>query len=178
MNALFLTSRSLVKSLCNMQLKTKAVGRSEVCDFKQNTLDKKWICIVWMHTKVMCAIILKRCLQSMYHQTHHINQIDQIHHQISSSSIIYIIRYISYLQIPLNAISHIIQYIIVYTIKYIKHTKYVRYINIYIIKYISLIFCCIMLFKLKGCSKGLEWLWFLPKKINTLILSTAKRRAS
>ena len=51
----------------------------------------------------------------------------------------------------------------IYTIKYIKDTKYMRYINIYIIKCISFIFCWIRLFKLKCCSQGLEWLWFLTK---------------
>ena len=100
----------------------------------------------------------------MYHQTHQINQIDQIHHQISS--IIYQIYHQIYQlssNIILNIIRHIIQYIIIYTIKYIKHTKYMRYINIYIIKCISFIFCWIRLFKLKCCSKGLKWLWFLTK---------------
>ena len=59
LNALFLTSRSLVKGLYNMQLKTKAAGHSEVCDFKQKYYEKKKLCIIWMCTKVMCAIILK-----------------------------------------------------------------------------------------------------------------------
>ena len=96
----------------------------------------------------------------MYHQTHQINQIDQIHHQISS--IIYQIYHQIYQlssNIILNIIRHIIQYIIIYTIKYIKHTKYMRYINIYIIKCISFIFCWIRLFKLKCCSKGLEFVY-------------------
>ena len=41
LNALFLTSRSLVKGLCNMQLKTKAAGHSQVCDFMQKYVEKK-----------------------------------------------------------------------------------------------------------------------------------------
>ena len=72
------------------------------------------------------------------------------------SSIKYIIKYISYLQISSNIIRHIIQHIIIYILKYIKHTKCMRYINMYIIKYISFFFCWMKLFKLNGCSKGLN----------------------
>ena len=41
LNAHFLTRWSLVKGLCYMQLKTKAGGHSEVCDFKQKYVGQK-----------------------------------------------------------------------------------------------------------------------------------------
>ena len=54
LNALFLTSRALVKDLCNMQLKTKAAGHSQACDFKQKYVEKKTLHRLGVHKSYVC----------------------------------------------------------------------------------------------------------------------------
>ena len=95
------------------------------------------------------------------------------------SSIKYIIKYISYLQISSNTIRHIIQYIIIYIIKYIKHTKYMRFISTYVFSNTYRLYSvesgCL---KIRVVLKDLTDYELKNKTIKTLILSTTIRRVS
>ena len=101
-----------------------------------------------MYIKIMCAIILKNVKypQSSSNISSNISAIFK-YHQISSG-----ISFKTY-----NIYHQIHQ-------TYQIHEIHQHIYHIYITKFISSIFCWIKLFKLKGCSKRLDWLRFLPKK--------------
>ena len=82
------------------------------------------------------------------------------------SSIIYQIYQLSSNIIKYHQTYHSIYHNICHKMhqKYQIHEIHQHIDHIYITKYISSIFCWIKLFKLKGYSKGLNWLQFLQKK--------------
>ena len=51
----FPNSRSLVKERCNMQLKTKAAGHSQVCNVKQKYVEKKTLHPLDVHKSYVCC---------------------------------------------------------------------------------------------------------------------------